>query len=210
MHQNHSRITLFMVVLFLAGCASFETDPSLKTAFRTVTNPILLTRLEPGMTMETVQSLLEKEGISGAFSLPSHRVMYEVRLFEELAQRQRLVLMVDQAQLVKSALILDFEEMGDLKDNEQIFATVLNNLHRRYGRPSFFYERGMGEPRMFSQNLEQEVSTEQFVRVYEWTLEKGVLRLGIPKRLDRKVRIEIQYASPRYLSPFWSIDESLQ
>ena len=52
------------------------------------------------------------------------------------------------------------------------------------------------------------MNADRFIRVVQWELPGGVLRFGIPRRLDRRVRMEIQYAA-RFADPLstrWSIE----
>lgn len=211
------KVGILVVMGLLVGCAQYKNlPPEQASEFRsfraTVSDPLLITRLSPGSSQAEVNKLLNQAGIAGAFSLPSGRESYEAQVIPQIDQRQRLILVSENGQLVKSAVVINFENVGALESNEQLFFRILNTLNKHYGRPDFFYERGIGRRNAFSSNLADDVSNEQFIRVYEWRLDNGVLRFGIPRRLDRDARMEIQFSSPKYLPSFgytmWSVDES--
>jgi hypothetical protein len=71
------------------------------------------------------------------------------------------------------------------------------------GKPVTFQEEGD-----FTANLRVDLERGRFVRLYEWATPSGVLRFGIPRRLDRKVRLEIQHAQsfPEARAALWSIE----
>lgn len=60
----------------------------------------------------------------------------------------------------------------------------------------------------FAADIEEALAAERFARVAEWDTPTGVLRLGIPRRLDRVVRIEIRHAHdlPDLRKGLWSLE----
>src|SRR5207247_2183194 len=84
------------------------------------------------------------------------------------------------------------------------FERVRQILLDRYGRPSAFLEEG--DP---GSDVAAAVNGGGFIRISEWSRADGVLRFGIPRRLDGQVRIEIQFAQdfPSLRDTLWSIQE---
>jgi hypothetical protein len=73
-----------------------------------------------------------------------------------------------------------------------------------FGDPSRFYEMGKISDRLFN-----DINDGSFIRLYEWDTSYGIIRLGIPRRLDRKIEIEIQYAKefPPVSYTLWGMEE---
>jgi len=80
---------------------------------------------------------------------------------------------------------------------------VRRRLVSEFGRPASFFDRGQ-----FSPALASDLSAERFIRITEWDLPEGVLRFGIPRRLDGVVRMELQFARgfPDPQRSDWSLD----
>ncbi|QQR69367.1 MAG: hypothetical protein IPI58_01415 [Alphaproteobacteria bacterium] len=70
------------------------------------------------------------------------------------------------------------------------YATILEILLKRFGRPGNSYEQGE-----FVDPLTENIALGKFARTLEWTLPDGVLRLGFPQQIDQKLRLEVQKAS---------------
>jgi hypothetical protein len=129
-------------------------------------------------------------------------LIYEIRIFEEIERRQRLVILEKEGKVEKVAVI--FDPVADPANMLKELARVNELMSRKYGSPSSFYEKGE-----ISQNLSQDLSKGTFSRIYEWLLPQGgILRLGIPARVDGVIRIEVQYADsfPPYNYSFWSLE----
>ena len=47
------------------------------------------------------------------------------------------------------------------------------------------------------------------IRIYEWSTDYGMIRMGIPRRLDDQVRLEILHARfmPPVTQPNWGVEE---
>ena len=58
-----------------------------------------------------------------------------------------------------------------------------------YGRPRRDRNRGR-----FGPNLATALDTGSFRRRIDWRADGGALRLGIPRRLDDRLRVEVHYA----------------
>jgi hypothetical protein len=129
-------------------------------------------------------------------------VVFETEFYDDIDQRQRLVLVQDKNRLEKVGVIISLLDTGGLDTTEQIYRSLQAALSKRYGAPATY---NVGD---FSTNLVNEVNAGKFIRNSEWTVSGGKIRLGIPQRLDDTVRIEVQYATsfPQPRQTFWSIE----
>ena len=162
----------------------------------------MLTALVPGTRLEQAAPWLEKAGIVNGIDLPGARV-YETRFYDEIDQRQRLVLQHDGAGTIEgSAVLVDLDDTGALENIEQLYRRLQTILMRLYGKPVAF-EKGE-----FGANLASDINQGAFIRISEWTTRAGTLRLGIPRRVDGQIRIEVQLRDslPDYRETQWSIE----
>ena len=137
---------------------------------------------------ETLINRLENMGIKGGIE-QGNAIIYEGKMMTEIDQRQRLVMIQDKGLLARTALLIDYQAGGRVDDFKQTFEEIKEILLKRYGHPATFYEKGD-----FNDDLAQNLANGEFVRNYEWHFPEGVVRLGIPRRTDRQVRIEIHFA----------------
>jgi hypothetical protein len=130
-------------------------------------------------------------------------VVYEARVLEEVDQRQRLALLHEAGKITLAALIVEFDDIGNRDSVFQVFERVRRLLLERFGNPAFAIEQGE-----FSASFAAEVNSGRLVRLMEWPTEAGWLRLGIPRRLDGQVRIEVQHARsfPPPGDTLWSVE----
>ncbi len=163
----------------------------------------LLADLAPGVAIAEAERALRLAGIGGFSAAGPGVRVYEVRLLAEIERRQRLVVVEEAGAVERSALIIDLEATGTRESSEQIYERVRQGLRAAFGRPSSFFERGE-----FTVPLAAALDSGRFVRISEWDLPEGVLRLGIPRRLDRTARIEIQFARgfPEPQRSDWSLE----
>lgn len=86
----------------------------------------------------------------------------------------------------------------------QTFERVRQALIRRYGAPASIFNRGDFRP-----TLVEGIQNDQFIRLSEWRTPEGVIRFGIPRRLDRLVRMEVQIARsfPDLTQTRWSFED---
>jgi len=156
-----------------------------------------------GQPLQKAVDGLAAQGITGGLMQPG-LVVYEARLLNEIDQRQRLALLHDEKVVTKTALIIDFDDVGNQSTVSQTFERVRSILLKRFGSPVDTFEQGQ-----FSPNFVRDVNSGKFVRIIEWRTENGAVRFGIPQRLDRQIRMELQYA-PKFPSrneTFWSVEE---
>lgn len=131
-------------------------------------------------------------------------IVFEERFLEALFERQRIVLLATQNRqwLDRAAVIISTDRSRGAPGLQTQFTRTQNELIRLYGSPRTF-EDGVFGPDAF-----QAISDGRLIRLAEWRLPEGVLRLGIPQRTDGVVRIEIQYAKrfPPSSDTRWSLE----
>ena len=147
-----------------------------------------LLSLSPGLPIYQARQILENMGIKGGIE-QGNAIIYEGKMMTEIDQRQRLVMIQDKGLLARTALLIDYQAGGRVDDFKQTFEEIKEILLKRYGHPATFYEKGD-----FNNDLAQNLANGEFLRNYEWHFPEGVVRLGIPRRTDRQVRIEIHFA----------------
>lgn len=158
--------------------------------------------LVPGATMDQAEGWLEKAGIGSGVTTGNTHV-YETRFFDTVYQRQRLAIITDAGNRISVAgVVVDIEATGTPETLEQLYDELRAVLARRYGAPQT-YEQGEFGPNFFN-----EVNNGTFIRNTEWFTPSGIVRLGIPRRLDRQVRIEVQIRRefPGQKDTLWSME----
>ncbi len=163
----------------------------------------LITAIAPGSTLDAAREAVRRAGL-GAPRRIGPLWIYEGRLLEAVELRQRFVLRSEDDRVRDTALVIDFRSLGDVDSVEQRFERVREALLRRFGPPDADYSRGE-----FSPALAADIRARRLIRVMEWRLPGGVLRFGIPRRLDGRVRMEARYATA-FRTPYdgdWSISE---
>jgi hypothetical protein len=159
--------------------------------------------LLPGMSMPEVHRLLAEAGIQGMVKRAGVEV-YEARFYNRFSERQRLFLEARKGQLVRAGVLVDLGGAGSPMDEEEQLNRTLTMLIERYGPPETTVEQGD-----LLASLRRDVEAGRFVRVYEWRTGGGILRLGIPRRLDGLVRLEIHHARTQrpLKDPNWSLEQ---
>lgn len=157
----------------------------------------------PGAPIAVARALLLGAGYKTDFAQPSV-IVNEMRLLPNIDQRQRHVVTHANRQVIKSALIIDFDDPTDATHVSRTLARVQEELIKRYGAPTRTFNIGS-----ISASLVNDVNNGLLINNVEWKIDAGTIRFGIPRRLDRQVRIEIQFGrafrSPR--DTLWSIEE---
>lgn len=158
----------------------------------------------PGMLLTDAKAILNRQFGAPNNQLPSLHV-YEGPVFKEFDQRQRLVVVETAGVVTKTVHIIDFEDVGNLDNVRQVFNRVKDKLIAIYGPTSDIVERGR-----FTAALVADLDNGDFVRNMEWRTDSGVIRFGIPHRLDGVVRMEIQHGKrfPSLNDSFdWTVEE---
>ncbi|MBF0609869.1 MAG: hypothetical protein G8345_14095 [Magnetococcales bacterium] len=150
----------------------------------------ILAKLTPGLPLQETQALLQESGLTNGIELGGGTTLYESRLIPWLDQRQRLVVLKQDEQLTHTALLIDLDNTGGPDSMERTYSKIREHIMRRLGPPTITNDLGR-----FGPNMRAELFAGTFARLAQWPVKGGVLRLGIPRRLDGQVRIEIQTAS---------------
>jgi hypothetical protein len=159
--------------------------------------------LTPGLKINDVVETLKKNNIVKPLA-EDGLLLYETRVIEEIELRQRLALIHQKDRLKKSAIIIDFSITDRPGDMMQAFQRIRSILLDKYGTPTNFYERGT-----VTANLLNDIRNGNFIRITEWSKPGGVIRFGMPRRLDGQIRMEIQFAEgfPPYGETLWSVEQ---
>lgn len=162
-----------------------------------------LIAIAPGADLAYTRKELGAFGVAGATRVGPYEV-YEHQVLRGIFQRQRLVLGDVGGAIGSATVIIGFDGVGEIDTIEQTFERVRKALVDRYGTPDRVLEEGQ-----FSQQLVTDVNAQRFIRVMEWDTGAGVLRFGMPRRLDGQVRMEIQHrpAFPGLRDTRWSLEE---
>lgn len=158
--------------------------------------------IPPGMTIQQAQARLGRYRISGGVARAGVTV-YETPLLPAISQRQRLAVEADGNRVTRTALIIDLDDPGNATGVSRLFERLREILIGRYGNPEKTFTVGQIRP-----SLVADVNSGALIRTAEWRTAAGAIRLGIPRRRDQQVRIEIQltkgFAPPR--QTLWSIE----
>jgi len=160
--------------------------------------------LVPGMPLDEAVRAAESWGLRKPTRLPT-AVVFDTWLMTDVQQRQRVALVFDKSKTVtKAALIIDIEDAGEPETVRQLFEKVRSKLVRTFGQPVVLHEEGEFTPALLA-----DLNMGRFIRLNEWETRSGVLRFGIPRRLDRTVRMEVQHARrfPALRQTQWSVQE---
>lgn len=188
--------------------ASQTETPALTTPASAVAAPsstarfaLDITNIKPGMSEADVRKIVA----AAEFGKPVDQAGYLVwfaRIMRDIDQRQRLAVDVVDGTVSRVALVIDFNDVGNAADVQQIFERVRQQVLEQYGQPDTFFDQGN-----FGPNLGVDLAASHFIRVMEWKRKSGTLRFGIPRRLDGKVRMELQFARsfPPLNHTLWSI-----
>ncbi len=164
---------------------------------------VSISGLVPGMTEVNVQLALSREDIKGGIKQGNY-IVYEYPILSNVIRRQRLALNFVAGTLEKSAVIIDFDDVGNRDSINQTFERVRQTLIKQLGNPTRTIEEGN-----ITNNFVNDVNAQRLVRIVEWNTANGTIRFGLPRRLDNQVRMEIQYARnfPQTGETLWSINE---
>lgn len=206
-----SRLSLYWTWYFdqkstatLAGVGGVRLSPAngLDSRLR-VASPALLEQLAPGQWLDQLTAAMVDADVPTPV-INSQNLVYELPVLERVDQRQRLAVSY-QSQLVdRVALIVDLERDGSPRAVGELYERILEDLIKQYGRPQRNY--AVGE---FGPGLSADLNSDRFQRIVEWDSYFGVIRYGIPRRMDGAVRIEIQHMGQQLAmsDTFWSVEE---
>ncbi len=168
------------------------------------TGALDLRELAPGKQIGILEKRLETLGLRSATRPAPNLIVYDTRMLDEIDQRQRVAIQTLGGDIERSGLVIEFDDVGSVNTVAQTFERVRQSLIRRYGAPTSVFNRGD-----FRLALIDDVNTDQFIRLSEWRTPDGVIRFGIPRRLDRILRMEVQIARsfPDPTQTRWSFDD---
>ncbi len=163
----------------------------------------LLLEIVPGSNFPAMARRMEASGMPAG--TPQGQVtIYEQRLIDDLTERQRVAIAHDSGSVSRIALVINLTDPNNPQDVAQTYERVRKAMLDRFGRPSSTFEEGT-----IGSTFVADLNANRVVRMMEWPTESGKLRLGIPRRLDGQIRIEVQhaksYGAPR--DSLWGIDE---
>ena len=158
--------------------------------------------LAPGTGQFVVEQQLRGAGLGEGTRFGTLRV-YEFPILDNVFERQRYVVDVVDGVLTRTALVIDFDDVGNRDTVAQTFERTRESLIRELGRPTRTYENGE-----FGPSIVDDVNAQRLTRIVEWDTPSGLIRFGIPRRLDSQVRMEVQYARhfPPARETLWSIE----
>jgi hypothetical protein len=164
-------------------------------------------RLDPtafalGGTLEQACKVVEGWGV-GAPSVQGDLRVYEAAVFDDVPGRQRLVLVGDGDRLARASVAVEVESPVESRDLQDAFERVRRSVVKRYGSP--VRDQSFGEP---LPDMVAQIRSGAYWRVMEWNVDGGALRLGIPRRLDGALRIEVQFAPsfPPVEDTYWGVE----
>ena len=115
--------------------------------------------------------------------------------------RQRLALVDTAGQLDAATLVIGFTDNANPSSMASDYARVRDRLLQRYGPPQVSRESGL-----FKANLNAEMAMGRFERSLEWRTQGGLLRFGVPRRLDGQVRMEVVHATSLPPGSDWGLE----
>ena len=162
-----------------------------------------LSKLTPGMEEKAAKAIVAAAGL-GEPSNQAGLLIWYAQIFRDLSENQRLVLDVRSGRVLRAAVIIDFIDPGDVAGIRTAFERMQRQLLGLYGQPSEFFDQGD-----FTPALPTELAAGRFIRTMEWRRDGGNLRFGIPRRLDNRIRMELQFARsfPVLKDTLWSMEE---
>jgi hypothetical protein len=165
-------------------------------------DPGALLAIAPGADYEATLQRLDDGGYRGG--IDDGRVLaYEMRLAADVDARQRFAVEHEPGRVVRTAILVTLDDPNDAAAIAKAYERLRTALLDRLGAPAVAFEEGTLGP-----TFAADLNAGRVVRVIEWQVADGRVRLGIPRRLDGQVRIELQHAAgfapPREAS--WSLE----
>ncbi len=158
--------------------------------------------IKPSMAESAVRKQVAAAGL-GAPTEQAGVLVWFARVMRDIDQLQRLAVEIRDGRVERAALVIEFDDVGNSADVRRVFARVQREVVEQYGRPDGFFDQGD-----FSVNLGADLAANRFIRVMQWKRDGGLLRFGIPRRTDGRVRMELQFARsfPALQDARWSME----
>ncbi|MDD3445759.1 MAG: hypothetical protein PHS60_10140 [Zavarzinia sp.] len=133
--------------------------------------------------------------------------VYDARLFENVDNLQRFALVERDGAVDRLVAVVELVDPASATEAGRLFQRIEQDLARRYGPPTDAVDEGQ----FTGGDFQAMVADGTIARVREWQFADGVLRLGIPQRMDGRARIELQFGAtmPPIRFKRWSV-ETLQ
>ena len=159
-----------------------------------------LLELSPGEQLVRIEKRLSASRLVPAYRL-GNTLVYDAALFDGVDLQQKLALVHSAGEVEAIVLILEFEDPGDPAQMARDYAKVRNELLKRLGSPEEYREQGT-----FDANIAVDLARGRFERMLQWRTASGLLRFGVPRRLDGQVRMEIRRGATMPTGPMWSLE----
>jgi len=161
-----------------------------------------ISRLTPGMDAKKAKAIIANASMGKPSGQAGFLIWY-AQIFRDISENQRLALDIQQGSVKRSAVIIDFLNPADSAGIRTTFERMRRQLLAAYGQPDDFFDQGD-----FGPNLVTELAAGRFIHVMEWRRGGGTLRFGIPRRLDNRIRMELQFAPifPVLNETLWSLE----
>lgn len=169
-----------------------------------LSGPLTFASLPPGSSVEEARKLLSASGAVGPI-VQGDLMIYEVNIFDDLRKGQRLVVRQRNDRVISSWLITDGDRTIDHVELRDTYREIRSEMIKLLGQPSEVLEKGE-----FTASVREDITSRTFVRIMEWNTVSGVIRLGIPERLDGRIRVEIVYSGSRTAplkNPVWGLEQ---
>jgi hypothetical protein len=159
-----------------------------------------LLELAPGEQLLRIEKRLSASRLAPAYRV-GDILVYEAPLLDGVDLHQKLAIVSAAGEVDTIVLILEFEDPGNPAQMGRDYAKVRNELLKRLGAPDEYREHGA-----FEDNIAVELARGRFERLLQWRTASGLLRFGIPRRLDGQVRMEIRHAAEIPTGATWSLE----
>jgi len=128
--------------------------------------------------------------LEGARTVGSGKVLYQ-QVFAQLPESQQLVLGEDAlGNLERLTVVID--PGSGSRTTQSAYTRTRNALLERYGTPDLVREEGE-----FVTDLAAQLIAGDFQRLMVWHTGTSTIQLGIPRRTDGRVHVEVQESAPR-------------
>ncbi len=167
--------------------------------------PFDLASLIPGMPMEQARSYLSNRRGAAAANYACCET-FALDAFPRIPTAQRIYLEKNNNGTLTGSGVIIESPTGNVGEIEHHLHTVIGLISQHHGAPRRVMEEGQ-----FANDPTGEIKSGRVVRLYEWRLPSGTLRLGIPARMDGALRIEMRHQRhlPSMNDPYWSKEEVL-
>lgn len=123
---------------------------------------------------------IEKTSVQGNYH------SYSMPGIANVTQKQQLVLAASNNAVTARSHIIDLQDISDAASLKQLLDQVLAFYTLKLGAPDSVHQFGE-----ITDSFRESIRNEELIIVYDWVLNNSLVRLGIPKRLDNRIQIEV-------------------